>query len=106
MTGVTVTSSSCSGTCLTFSMPRQPNVSAVDSPPGRGGRAVVAMAWRTAAVSAPSAVEVAALMTAPRSRRLVLEGRIVLVGQVAGQCQEDLVQARLAQGELGDSDAG
>ena len=41
---VTVTSSSCSGTCLTFSMPRQPKVSACASRPGRGGRAVVAMA--------------------------------------------------------------
>jgi hypothetical protein len=56
MTGVRVTSSSCSGTCLTFSIPRQPNVSAVDSGPGRGGRAVEAMARRTAAVSAESVV--------------------------------------------------
>src|ERR687893_144632 len=43
ITGVTVTSSSCSGTCLTLSMPRQPKVSAVDSGLGRGGRVVEAM---------------------------------------------------------------
>ena len=38
MTGVIVTSSSCSGTCLTLSMPRQPKVSAADSALARGGR--------------------------------------------------------------------
>ncbi len=31
ITGVIVTSSSCSGTCLTFSIPRQPKVSAAES---------------------------------------------------------------------------
>src|SRR5918998_568671 len=50
-TGVMVTSISCSGTCLILSIPRQPKVSAVASGPGRGGRAVEAIARRTAAVS-------------------------------------------------------
>ena len=39
-TGVIVTSMSCSGTCLIFSMPRQPKVLAADSALGRGGRAL------------------------------------------------------------------
>jgi hypothetical protein len=38
ITGVIVTSTSCSGTCLTFNIPRQPNVRATDSALGRGGR--------------------------------------------------------------------
>ena len=40
MTGVIVTSSSCSGTSLTFSMPRQPKVSADDTALARGGREI------------------------------------------------------------------
>ena len=35
-TGVSVTSMSCSGTCLIFSIPRQPNVLAALNAPGRG----------------------------------------------------------------------
>jgi hypothetical protein len=40
MTGVSVTSNSCSGMCLIFSITRQPNVRHADSALGRGGRAV------------------------------------------------------------------
>ena len=47
--GVIVESSSCSGTCLTLSMPRQPNVSPADSALGRAGRGLEASAWRRAA---------------------------------------------------------
>jgi hypothetical protein len=45
ITGVIVTSRNCSGTCLTLSMPRQPNVSAADSALARGGRSVAAIAF-------------------------------------------------------------
>ena len=40
ITGVIVTSSSCSGTCLTLSIPRQPKVSAARRALARGGRGV------------------------------------------------------------------
>src|SRR3990170_3546903 len=52
ITGVIVTSTSCSGTCLTFSIPRQPKVRAVDNALARGGREVDAIALRTAPSSA------------------------------------------------------
>ena len=48
ITGVIVTSSSCSGTCLTLSIPRQPKVSAADIALARGGRGVEASALRIA----------------------------------------------------------
>ena len=51
ITGVIVTSSSCSGTCLTFSMPRQPNVNAAAAAEARGGRGVEASALRRVASS-------------------------------------------------------
>ena len=47
-TGVTVTSSSCSGTCLIFSIPRQPKVRQLASALGRGGRSLEASAAWTA----------------------------------------------------------
>ena len=37
MTGVIVTSISCSGTCFTFSIPRQPKLSVAESALARGG---------------------------------------------------------------------
>ena len=52
MTGVIVTSSSCSGTCRTFSIPRQPNVIADEKRPGGVGFGAEETALRTAAVSA------------------------------------------------------
>src|SRR5690349_23642207 len=39
MIGKAVTSNSCSGTCLIFSIARQPNVTDADQALGRGGRA-------------------------------------------------------------------
>jgi hypothetical protein len=52
ITGVIVTSSSCSGTCFTFSIPRQPKASADVRALARGGRGVVERAERIAAASA------------------------------------------------------
>ena len=51
ITGVMVTSRSCSGTCFTLSIPRQPKVSAADSALARGGRGVEESALRSAASS-------------------------------------------------------
>ena len=48
ITGVIVTSSSCSGTCLTFSIPRQAKVETAEAALGRGGRGVEASALRSA----------------------------------------------------------
>ncbi len=38
ITGVSVTSTSCSGTCLILRRPRHAKVSATEAAPGRGGR--------------------------------------------------------------------
>ena len=48
ITGVIVTSSSCSGTCLIFRIPRQPNVIAAEKALGRGGRGTEESALRIA----------------------------------------------------------
>ncbi len=53
MTGVIVTSSSCSGTCLTFSIPRHANVIADETALALGGLPIDEIALRTAASSAP-----------------------------------------------------
>ena len=107
MTGVIVTSSSCSGTCLIFSIPRQPKVSAaVTARSARGGRAPEASAACKRLVGA--GVERRRSCRSAHAASL-LRGRLVLglvLGRVAGERQEDLVEARLAEREVGDRDAG
>ena len=120
MIGNAVTSKSCSGTCLIFSMARQPKVM-------RRRRA------RWAAAGAPLPTQqrgerlgltgagVSVVLTARwwsrcSCRRLVLsscDGRCRLVAVatpcvswLAGEGEEDLVQAGLAQREVVDGDAG
>src|SRR6187431_522607 len=100
ITGVIVTSSSCSGTCLTLSIPRQPNVSAALSGDACGGRGVVVSTLRMSSVliGPPRA-----LPASPARARLGLEiasrisYRDLLLCEMAGQGQEDLVEARLAE---------
>ena len=65
-TGVIVTSISCSGTCLIFSIPRQPNVSALANALGRAGRSLDAIAALTATSSRGSgSVRVAGVALMP-----------------------------------------
>ena len=97
MIGKAVTSNSCIGTCLIFSMARQPKASDATSGVGRGGRVPV---------------------DSDRPQRLLGEDGFglgdghaasswcVAVGGMAGEGQEDLVEAGLAERELGDGDAG
>ena len=86
-----VTSSSCSGTCLTLSMPRQPKVSAAESGArprrARGAEASALLKGDVVGDHAASSVRVV----------------VVVLGRVAGEGQEHLVEARLAERELARS---
>ena len=103
-----MTSRSCSGTCLTFSIPRQPKVRAADAALARGGRGVDDSALRSAASSAAGVgrarvVGSVLMLPAPRVGDRFLGG--LVLGRAAGQRKEHLVEARLADREVGDPDA-
>ena len=104
-TGVTVTSSGCSGTCLIFSIPRQPNVTAADQALGRGGRAA-----STTARSAGARVDVAAglvfvalmrLLLGPAARRCGRSGRGTPRRGSAGRARSRRARCRRPR-QLGD----
>src|SRR5215211_1041483 len=99
ITGVIVTSRSCSGTCLTLSIPRQPKASAAETAFARGGLGVEESALRSASASADCvarpAVVGGVLMGLLLLDRRLLRDRLLL-GGVARERQEDLVEARLA----------
>src|SRR5919112_1651039 len=81
ISGNAVTSKSWKGTCLIFSIARQPSVTVAASAPAAGGRCVVAS--------------------------MLMRGRAGLVlGGLAGEREEDVVEARLPERELRDVDAG
>ena len=92
ITGVMVTSSSCSGTCLTLSMPRQPKVSAAESAlsSSRFTRSKLTIAYNSAALSVATLVTVTALRLCYSSelfaewghdgRYIVAVGLMALVG--------------------------
>src|SRR5690606_32313242 len=88
ITGVITRSKSCSGTCLNFSAARQPNTSALDRAEGRGGRAT----GRSRGVSVGSGVmHVLPVLVHPGA---------------AGQREEHLLQAGIAQREAGRFQSG
>ena len=111
ITGVIVTSSSCSGTCLTFSIPRQPKVSAADSGArarrarGRGDRLADRRLVGAGGRGRLAVVGLALMPPAPPRSAIACLGGLLL-GRVAGQGQEHLVEARLAEREVGDPDPG
>src|SRR5262245_1595578 len=84
MIGVMTRSKSCSGTWGNFSTARQPKTSALEKDEGAGGRAT----------ASKRVVETASIIAG-------LAGR----GGIAGQGEKDLVEARIAQGEVADLDA-
>src|SRR5215472_10511857 len=112
-TGIAITSSSISGTCLILSRARQPKAADAAQAPGGSGRGPGCRPGGSASGEVAGtavvmtflswfAVQPAAMASAGGGRGAGPGG---CRGWLAGQGHEHLVQAGLAQGELSDGDA-
>src|SRR5215204_1084210 len=106
ITGVIVTSRSCSGTCLTFSIPRQPKPT-----PRSPAAAALRRRARSAQGARPQRTEDRSLGSVRRSCRLLLLdgggfGSGLVLGRTAREREEHLVETRAVEREVGDSHLG